>query len=397
MAKTKSKAGSKSPAQRPQESPEQLYEQALELLETSQPDLALDVGQRLLKLVQSSTSAPQPALALPALNLLGDINIELGDADAARAYFLQAIAADPDGAVPEALGGGCEKFLWLAQLCEQGGQESVAWFEKGVAVLKREIAELEAQTSNPSSSSPRDEDAEALLEERKAKLANALCGVVEVYMTDLSWEPDAEARCESLITEALFFAPENPEVLQTLASIRLSQVKLDDARSALTRSLSVWKDLDPEDPSVPDFPSRIALARLLMEAEMEDEAMEVLERLALEDDQSVEACYLGGWCARLLADKKKTQAQNGAAASAPSEEVLATLKVSRSWLLNTLKLYQLLDYEDERLKEHTLELVAELNDVLGPPPEEGKEEEEEEWEGIEEDETSDGEDHEMTG
>lgn len=136
-----------------------------------------------------------------------------------------------------------------------------------------------------------------------------------------------------------------------------------------------------------------------MDAEMEDEAMEVLERLALEDDQSVEACYLGGWCARLIADKKSAASagqQNGEAKEM-SEEVLATLRVSRSWLLNTLKLYQALEYEDERLKEHALELVAGLNDVLGPPPEEGKEDEEEEWDGIEDDEASEGEDEEMTG
>lgn len=178
MAKTKSKAGSKSPKVTPQESPEILYETALELLETRQPEQALEAGQRLLKLVQSTNSTSAPTL--PALNLLGDISIELGDAASARAYFLQAIAADPEGSVPEALGGGCEKFLWLAQLCEEGGAESVGWFEKGVVVLKREIGVLEAQK-------PVTEDTEAQLEEKKEKLADALCGVVEVYMTDLSY------------------------------------------------------------------------------------------------------------------------------------------------------------------------------------------------------------------
>lgn len=199
------------------------------------------------------------------------------------------------------------------------------------------------------------------------------------------WEEDAEARCEALITEALMAAPESPEVLQTLASVRLSQIKVEDAQSALKRSISLWKDLDPEDPGIPDFPTRISLARLLMEADMESEAMEILERLALEDDQSVEACYLGGWCLHLLAEKREAQA-NGAMTdgdSKESEEVLAAQKASRSWLLNTLKLYQMLDYEDERLRDHTMELVAGLNEVLGPPPEDGREEEEDDWEDEE--------------
>ena len=70
------------------------------------------------------------------------------------------------------------------------------------------------------------------------------------------------------------------------------------------------------------------------------------------------------------------------------------MRASRSWLLTTLKLYRLLEYEDERLKAHTEELVAGLNGVLGPPPEEGKEDDEEdEWEGI----GSDGDDDAVDG
>ena len=104
-----------------------------------------------------------------------------------------------------------------------------------------------------------------------------------------SWEEDAESRCEALITEALLVTPEAPEVLQTLASIRISQLRTEDAQAALKRSISLWKDLTPEDPKVPDFAVRVSLARLLMEVTLEFEALEVLERLILEDDQSVEA------------------------------------------------------------------------------------------------------------
>lgn len=390
MAKTKQeKKGSKKT--QPQESPEELYALAIASLETSQPEEALQYAQKLLSVVQPTDAPTQRSL--PALNLLGEINVELGEIDAAREYFTRAVAADPDCTVPEELGGGAEKFLWLAQLCEQGGAESVSWFEKGAAVLKKEIAQLE----DPSSRRDQ-EEREALLEEKRGKLANALCGVVEVYMTDLSWEEDAEQRCEALVTEALMVAPEKPEILQTLASVRLSQMKIEDAQSALRRSISLWSDLDPEDPDVPDFPLRISLSRLLMEAEMEEEAMEVLERLALEDDQSVEACYLGGWCLHLLSEKRKQQA-NGAMTdgeSTESKQVLAAQKASRSWLLNTLKLYKQQDYEDERLRDHTNELVEELNKVLGPPPAEkpdGEEddEEEEDWE----DDGEDAEDEEM--
>ncbi|GME31395.1 Sterol regulatory element-binding protein cleavage-activating protein [Neofusicoccum parvum] len=343
--------------------PEQLLAEATALLHTSQPADALVAARRALAQLQPDTDSPPTPAALPALNLLGEINVELGDAETARDYFLVAAALDEDGAIPEAQGGGAEKFLWLAQLCEEGGAESVAWFDKGAEVLRRDIAVLEAHKVS--------QERDLALDEKKRKLANALCGVVEVFMTDLSWEEDAEARCEALITEALLVHPNNPESLQTLASVRISQLKHDEARNALKMSMELWKDLKPEDPKVPDFPVRISLARLLMEADLEEEALDVLERLILEDDSSVEAWYLGGWCLHLMADKKKE--------SEDEETIKALLKSSRQWLTNSLRLYQLLDYEDERLKEHAVELVGSLNKILGPPVE-GEDEAEEEWE-----------------
>jgi tetratricopeptide (TPR) repeat protein len=151
--------------------------------------------------------------------------------------------------------------------------------------------------------------------------------------------------------------------------------------------MELWKDLDPDDPGVPDYSTRISLSRLLMEAELEDEAIEVLERLVGENDDSVEAWYLGGWCLHLLAGKQKAQGEADTATS--------LLRASRDWLENCLKLYTMLEYEDERLKEHADEILKELNDTLGPST---GEEEEDGWEdaGDEDDEDEDD-DEEMDG
>jgi predicted Zn-dependent protease len=188
---------------------------------------------------------------------------------------------------------------------------------------------------------------------------------VEPILTpSLSWEEDAEARCEALVTEALLVTPEAPEVLQTLASVRISQLRTEDAQAALTRSMTFWKDLAPEDPKIPDFALRISLARLLMEVTMEFEALEVLERLILEDDQSVEAWYLGGWCLFLLAEKREAPKDVTAEELAESPRQ-ASLEASREWLKQALKLYDVLEYEDERLRDHALELVQEMNKEIG--------------------------------
>ncbi|KAF6236873.1 hypothetical protein HO173_005164 [Letharia columbiana] len=101
---------------------------------------ALPVALRALRRAAGRDDAA--TTTLPALGLVAEIYLELGDATAAREYFLQAVSLDPEGRVPETLGGGAEKFLWLAQLSEEGGQDSVAWFERGAAVLRREIGAL---------------------------------------------------------------------------------------------------------------------------------------------------------------------------------------------------------------------------------------------------------------
>ncbi|KAI1137019.1 TPR domain-containing protein [Hypoxylon sp. FL0543] len=303
---------------------------------------------------------------LSALNLLGQINLELGDFDAARSYFLRAVAIDEDGAKDEAVGGGPEKFLCLAQLSEEGGKDSVTWFERGAAALKKQISTLEEARR-------RSDEQDMMLDELKKKLAMTLCSVAEVYMTDLSWEEDAEQRCESLVTEATMVAPDFAETWQTLANVRISQERFDDAKAALTRSLELWKDLPPEDPAVPDFPSRVALARLLMEVEMEQEAIEVLERLVGEDDQSVEVWYLGGWGLYVMGEKQK------AGKSGESEEDWkASWISSRVWLNQCQHLYKLQDYEDERLGEHAKELLGLIAKELGEAP--AGEGEDDEWE-----------------
>ena len=164
--------------------PSTLLAQATSLLHTSQPASAAPLALRALNALRQPSPLHSPTASLPALNLLGEIHIELGEPDTARAYFLEAISLDPEGLIPESEGsGGAEKFLWLAQLSEEGGEESVRWYEKGVGLLKRDVFVLEEAQKGKI----KKEGVTLLLEEKRRKLAAALCGVVEVYMTDLSY------------------------------------------------------------------------------------------------------------------------------------------------------------------------------------------------------------------
>ena len=365
-----------------EESVEELLTRSSALLQTSQAEEALPLALRALKWLRKEGNS-LTSRVLPALSLLAEVHLELGDADEARSYFSQASQIDQNGLIPESQGGGVEKFFWLAQLSEEGGKDSVAWFEKAIYILRNEIS----STSDSASKA-----------QKNRKLAAALCSVIEIYMTDLSWESDAESRCESLITEAILVAPESPETLQTLANVRISQARIGEAAKALADSLTLWKDLPSGNEGVPDFPTRISLARLLMEVEMENDAMEVLERLVEEDDTSVEAWYLGGWCAYLTAERSRASqksATSGAGDAGERElEYEASLMSSRDWLKYSIRLYELQDYEDDRLRNHAMELVRDLDAQLGDAKDEDEEDEAEAevWESD-----SQSEDQEMAG
>lgn len=387
------------------------------LLREGRAEDALPVALRALDTLQGAAGRESTkTAALPALNAVAEIYLELGDAATARSYFLRAVSLDPSGEIPATQGGGAEKFLYLAQLSDEGGQDSVAWFSRGAAILRHEIASL--------SSEPHQEE---LLHEKRKKLAEALCGIIEVYMTDLSWEPTAETQCESLISEALLVAPHSAEPLQTLASIRISQARIPEARKALSDSMAVWGANDSSEPEddvvgslMPDFATRVSLARLLMEAAMEKEALGVVERLVQEDDGSVESWYLGGWCLYLLAAgrKKKRGTEDGMENGDDDDDddwkkgiivddeeeqegegkdlTAQSLISSREWLRQSLKLYELIEYEDERLRDHAVELVREIDAVIGENGADGAldEEEDEEWSRFEEDDIEEEEEEE---
>jgi cytochrome c-type biogenesis protein CcmH/NrfG len=59
-----------------------------------------------------------------------------------------------------------------------------------------------------------------------------------------SFEPDAEQKCEAYLEQALKIDPNSVEAYQTLASVRLSQQRPDDAKQALEKSIELWSHLD---------------------------------------------------------------------------------------------------------------------------------------------------------
>ncbi len=143
-----------------------------------------------------------------------------------------------------------------------------------------------------------------------------------------SFDPAAESNCEELLKSALQVDPDNTEALQTLASVRMSQQRPDEAKEILEKAWSSWKDLDAgvsnqprlpgrlfiplvvDDPQLPPIASRLSITKLFLELSLFTPALMVLQGIMASDDEEVEAWYLEGWCFFLMAEQARDQGGN---------------------------------------------------------------------------------------
>ncbi|ANB13814.1 hypothetical protein AWJ20_4761 [Sugiyamaella lignohabitans] len=259
----------------------------------------MDTVQQARKLLESSEAAKCLELALPvldsqssddvkleALHLIGEAYLENGDPKNAFECFSKCAELDPDGSK-----GGMEKFLWLGQL--SGGEPGLKWFEKGLHGLRNALTEVNNKAAS-SSKVNGDNDLQMQFQVKllHKKINEALCGMIEVWMTDLCMEPEAESQCEKLIAEALLLDEEIPESWSMLGSIRISQQRNDDAREALERSWQLFQAVG--DGSIDELPSLIRLAQNMMEMGQHQYVLDVTKRIHVMDDQVVDSFYLNG-------------------------------------------------------------------------------------------------------
>jgi len=102
---------------------------------------------------------------------------------------------------------GAEKFFYLGQLTS--GEESLAEYERGIAVLKAPGAHF-ASAGN--------------------QIASAYASIAELFMTDLCDAEDAEERCEAALACGLLADARCLQVTIAKATLRKVQGRLDEAR-----------------------------------------------------------------------------------------------------------------------------------------------------------------------
>ncbi|CAG8568267.1 5842_t:CDS:2 [Acaulospora morrowiae] len=335
------------------------------LVDTCDYELALQFARRALSMDDKNVGV---------LEILGTVEIEMEMLDEAKEHFAKAISINPNQ--------GYSKYMYMGQL--SAGLEAINYFQNGVNLMITEYKSNpnrnggenhENNTTAAASSSTSQQ------ESLNRKISTALCSMIEIYLTDCCFEPDAESKCEEYLKQALEIDPSNPEVHQLLASVRLSQQKNEEAKVALEKSLDLWIHLEPDDPSIPSYETRISLVKLLLEIAQYTQALSVLELLQKEDDQVVDLWYLYGWCYYCM----------GQDSSQNEEDQMAHWEDARDCLVTCEKLYHQVSSDNEGILEHAQELLQTINAFVKPSRTSGDEDEDDGTDGWD-DLSADGDD-----
>ncbi|GMG20218.1 unnamed protein product [Ambrosiozyma monospora] len=240
-----------------------LIAQSTELISNSQPEDAVTLLKQ-----QFSKYETNPIY----LQSLGESLLESGDMENAYDILQQGCKLDPLALK------GVEKFLYLGQII--GGSDGVQLLSIGVARLSKQLKQADsnfngielpgsiveavesfAKATNTSTEQDEGND-ETLQLLAKAyptletirvyllkRINETIFAMIEIWMTDLCMEQQAETECEQLIQLSLQLDPTNGETWSLLASIRISQQRFKDAQDAVCKS---WEFLSSKKSKLED-------------------------------------------------------------------------------------------------------------------------------------------------
>ncbi|KAI6133444.1 hypothetical protein EDD17DRAFT_1690162 [Pisolithus thermaeus] len=316
-----------------------------------------------------------------AREMMGVVLLELAEVDAAKEMFLSLVPPHPDAPSPPPP----SAYLHLAQLSDDDPRAALSHYQTAIDLLHAQLKGKSPVVSNT------DDDDD---EETKSNIVRAYLGMIEIWMDpahDLCFDPAASPTCDALLSRALEIDPQNLETLQTLASVRLSQEKPEEALQALrTFSLPDHASTDLQTHksillNALPIPVRIARAKLLLECGAYSDALSLLEGVLATDDANVEGWYLMGWSWWLLAERRKegdtTVAQN-LGEDGEQLEWQDMARDSRDCLETCRMLYSSQGFPDEPLMEHVQELITTLEGFGIHPSPADEEENGEVWEDV---------------
>ncbi|CCD26978.1 Acl4p NDAI_0J00860 [Naumovozyma dairenensis CBS 421] len=276
-------------------------EQAKEALSGNNAKKALKILKPFKKSLKSENSSN-----VILLETFADAYLENGQVDKAYPLLSQSCELDPNGTV-----GGASKFFTLGQIT--GGQDGINILAKGI----ENISTIAGDT---------------LTQEQTSKIVSGLLSMIEIWMTDLCMEPNAEEQCEELIGKVMEISEnKSPEGWLTLGSIRISQQRYSEACEAFGQSWNLFEakkqaigqdNIEHDDVAlngeyVELLQPLLGLAKMCIEVGLYDIALKVVGAVKEIDEDNLEAYYLEGFTFYLISKVEVFKKTNPSANLSP--------------------------------------------------------------------------------
>lgn len=222
--------------------------------------------------------------------------LENSQLEKAYPILIECCELDPNGT-----DGGCDKFFTLGQII--GGED-------GLKVMQQGIQNISSSTN--------------MTQDQIEKIVSGLLSMIEIWMTDLCMEPNAETECETLINKAMEISNESsPEAWSTLGSIRISQQRFGDASEAFSQAwkyFEIRKDevgknaLENNVSSHEEYAELLqplsSLAKMCIEVGLYGIALKVENAIKEIDEDNLEGHYLEGFTNYLICKVETFKLQN---------------------------------------------------------------------------------------
>lgn len=327
---------------------------------------------------------------VPLLQVFGEALLEANDVETAYNVLQKAIDLDPEATQ------GVEKFLYLGQII--GGSDGCNLINVAINTLNDQLQKLMSEdTTEAENDTSLKELAklyntpESLKTYLISKINQAIFAEIEIWMTDLCMEPEAEEQCDQLISHSLNLDPENPEALSLLALIRISQQRQSEAEEALQKSwdlfsqkkqyLEVQQSKEGEEASfeyIELTQPLLSLARFAVELAMYELAPQIAVAISEINDNCLDCFYIEGLAYVLKAKQLYSQQAKVESPDADYRDLdLRLLLSSEDEAIKTCiadaksaltQGYRVLNTDDaEALDPELVEQVNEMLSALGGP------------------------------
>ncbi|CCH41708.1 hypothetical protein BN7_1249 [Wickerhamomyces ciferrii] len=301
------------------------------------------------------------------LQIFGETYLENGKVEKAYEFLEKSCSMDLEGHY------GSEKFFYLGQII--GGSKGIEFIDHGINQLTTKLQQNE-------------ESSEITKKQLIKKLNQGLFAEIEIWMTDLCMEPEAETKCNELINQSLTIDDSNPESWSLLASIRISQQRDQEASEAITKAWDLFEskktglednnnintgELDSEDLSneyVELIQPLITLARFSIELGLYELGGVIASNVRDIDEDNVESLYLEGFANYLIVKKHQYDSKfpnydadqfDGFIINSGDVKFNENLKQVKLNLEQVLKISNQFDV-DEDIINHSQFLISEIGD-----------------------------------